>query len=62
MKMMFVRMMYSQMVVKKLVKIDSPDTLASLSVNNVTSICNVIRRPGGLVNRRRLDRWFRVPY
>ena len=47
------------MVAQKLVddqRIDSPWTLANLSDNNITKICDVIRKPGGLVGRRTPNR------
>ena len=52
---MFLSLRFSQAVVLKLVEyqgIDSPLTLASLSDDNITAICDVIYRPGGLVSRK----------
>ena len=36
--------------------IDFPRTLASQTDNNITAICDVIRRPGRLVSERMPDR------
>ena len=50
---MFFKLGFSQTVAQKLVYdqgIDSPQTLASLSDENITMICDVIRWPGGLVS------------
>ena len=50
MQSMFVRLMFSQMALEKLVEdlwTDFAETLASLSSDDITSICNVIRNPGG---------------
>ena len=58
-QMAFVQLLFSQMVVEKLVqdqRVDFPRTLASLSYENITAICYIIRRPGGLVSRRMPDR------
>ena len=57
---MLLRLRFSQTVIQKLVKdqgIDSPLTLASLSDENITVICDGTRRPGGLVSERMPDRW-----
>ena len=45
--------MFSQMVIEKLVQdqgADSTRTLASLSDGNIAAICDVMKRPGGLVS------------
>ena len=47
------------MVAEKLVYdqgVDSPWILANLSDKNITVICDVIRRPGGLVGGKMPDR------
>ena len=54
---MFLRLLFSQMVVKKLVEnqgIDSSRSLASLSENDITAICDVIKMPYGSVSGRML--------
>ena len=56
---MFIRLIFSQEVAEKLVDnkgIDSNETLASLFENVIKKICDVIKRPGGLVNGRIPDR------
>ena len=53
---MFIRLLFSQMVVNKLVRdqgICSPKTLVSISGEVITAICDVIRRYGGLVDTRK---------
>ena len=60
---MFLRIGFSQTVAMKLVGdqgIDSPLILASLSDEDITTICNVIRRPGGLVSRKLPDRGIQI--
>ena len=55
---MFLRWGFGQMVAQKLAEdqeIDSPHTLAAISDKDITAICEEIRKPGGLVNRRTLD-------
>ena len=59
MEKMFFRLGFSQAVVLKLVDyqgIDSPQTLASLSDEEITEIFDIIYRPGGLVSRKTPDR------
>ena len=59
MQLMFVSLIFSQTVAKKLLEekgTDFPDTLANLSGDDITSICNVILRSGGLVTRRIPDK------
>ena len=56
---MFLRLGFSQAVVLKRVDdqgIDSPQTLANLSDEDIADICNVIHRHGGLVSGKTLDR------
>ena len=56
---MFLRLGISQVVVLKLVEdqgIDSPWMLASLSDEDITTVCDVIHRPGELVNGKTPDR------
>ena len=56
---MFLRLGFSQTVTIKLVDdqwIDSLQTLASLSNKDITTICNVIHRPGKLVSGKTPDR------
>ena len=48
-----VHLMFSHMVVEKLLEgqwIVFPETLASLSDDQIASTCNLIRRPGGFVS------------
>ena len=55
----FLRLGFSQAVVLKLVDgqgIDSPWTLASLSDEDITIICDIICRPSGLVSGKTPDR------
>ena len=50
MQMMFIRLGFSEIKAKKLVKdqgIDSPQTLASFSDEVVNVICEVLRKPDG---------------
>ena len=59
MKEMFLRLGFSHTVAMKLVDdqgIDFPWTLASLSDKDIAAICNVIRRPHGLVSGKMPDR------
>ena len=59
MQMIFIRLSFSQPVAQKLLEdqwIDSPKTLASLSTEDISAIYDVIRRFGGLVNKRTPDR------
>ena len=59
MQVMYLRLDYSQTVVEKHVVdqgIDFPCTLASLSDKDISEICDVIRRPGGIVTRSITDR------
>ena len=59
MQAIFVKLLFSQTVTKKLMEdqgINSLRTLASLSSDDIPSICDVIIRPGDLVNRRLLGR------
>ena len=54
---MFLRLGFSQAAVLMLVEdqgMNSPWTLASFSDEDITIICDMIYRPGGLVNRRTL--------
>ena len=56
---MFLRLGFSQTVAMKLVDdqgIDSPWTLASLFDEDIVTICDMIRRPGGLVSGKTLGR------
>ena len=56
---MFFRLGFNQAEVLKLVEdqgIDSPWTLASLSDEDITAICDMINRPSGLVSGKTLDR------
>ena len=56
---MFLRLGFSQTVAMKLVDdqgIVSLWTLASLSDEDIAAICDVIRRPGGLVSGKMPDR------
>ena len=56
---MFLRLGFSKAVVLKLVEdqgIDYPWTLASLSDEDIDTICDMIHRPGGLVVGKTLDR------
>ena len=57
---MFLGLGFIQTVAMKLVDdqwIDSPWTLASLFDEDIATICNAIRRPGGLVSSKIPDRW-----
>ena len=50
MKLIFVLLMFSEIVAEKYNQgIDSPKILSSLSDDDLASICDLIRRPGGLV-------------
>ena len=56
---MLLRLGFSQMVAHKLVDdkgIDTLWTLASLFDEDITTICDVIKRPGGLVSSKMPDR------
>ena len=56
---MFLRLGFSPAVVLKLMEdlwIDSPWTIASLSDEDITTICDMIHRPGGLLSGKTLDR------
>ena len=56
---MFLGLEFNQTVAMKLVDdqgIDFPWTLASLSDNNIATICDMICRPGGLVSGKTPDR------
>ena len=56
---MYFRLGFNQTVDQKLANdqgIDSPQTLASLSDEDIAAICGMIRRPGGLVSRKMPDR------
>ena len=56
---MFLKLGFSQTVAQKLVEdqgIYSPCTLASPYNEDISAICKVIRRPGGLINRRIPDK------
>lgn len=56
---MFILLMFSQMVVKKLVDdqgMYSHEILGSLSDNDIVSICNMFRRPGGLLSEQMHDK------
>ena len=56
---MFLRLGFSQALVLKLVddqEIDFPWTLVSLSDGDITAICDVIHRPGGLMSGKTPDR------
>ena len=55
--------MLSWTTVEKLVKdqgVDSLETLASLSDDNITSVCNKIRRPNGLSSGRMSNRGIQI--
>ena len=55
---MFVWLLFSQRIAKKLVddqEIDSPNTLASISNNDIVTICDIIRRHGGFISGKTLD-------
>ena len=61
---MFLGLGFSETVAQKLVNdhvIDSPLTQASISDDNITAICVLIRKPGGLVSSKKLDRGTRFP-
>ena len=56
---MFLRLLFSQMVAQKLAEdqgINSSQILTSISDENITAICDAIRRHGGLVGGRISDR------
>ena len=56
---MLLRLGFSKMVAQKLLEnqgIYSPWTLASLFNEDTTVICDIIRRPGGMMGRRTQDR------
>ena len=59
MKVLFLTLDFSQTVAQKLMEdqgIDSPLSLASLFDEDITAICDVMRRPGGQVGGRTPDR------
>ena len=59
MEKIFLDLGFNQVVAQKLVddqEIDSSKTLTSLSDEDITAICDVIRRPGGLVGNKTPDR------
>ena len=59
MQAMFIRLLFSHILMKKLGKdqgTDFPMTLASLSDHDITAIYDAIERPGGLVSGRMPDR------
>ena len=59
MQKMFLRMFFCQTVAEKLVKdqgIDSPQTLTSLSDEDISAICDLIKRSGSFIDVRMPDR------
>ena len=59
MRTMFIRLMFIKTVVEKIVDnqgIDSPETLSSLSDDDIASICDAIKRSSDLVTGEMSDR------
>ena len=63
MQVKFVILLFSKTVAEKLVEdqvIDSLRNPSSLPDDNIDVVCDAIRRPGGLVSDRMLERWSQI--